>query len=267
MIESTSPMSRPLRSTTTPASSGFTANTSRSASERRDRYSMPPVSAVGTLPLAARRTDPQARTAAFVARLLTFRARAADQAHAASTPGTTWPGTRDPARLVSEDEAGPPILMPPKPFRRLNNARPTNKAERFLERLPGPHLTGSSPAFSPNARHDGLQPTQHRGGLTPTPAGPTPEGQQASISRTAPLYGVLPTSTSSNVRDTRFTATTSGSASAPGDGTQLLADSAARRSLSRCGRHRSSVRARLHTFHRSASVGIMLPVCRTPPGQ
>ena len=125
-------MSRPLRSTTTPASSGFTANTSRSASERRDRYSMPPVSAVGTLPLAARRTDPQARTAAFDARLLTFRARAADQAHAASTPGTAWPRTRDPARLVSEDEAGPPISMPSKPFRRLNNARSTQNRGRAL---------------------------------------------------------------------------------------------------------------------------------------
>src|SRR5450755_2384834 len=143
------------------------------------------------------KTDPQARTAASNARLLTFRARAADQDHAASTPGTTWPGTREPARLVSEDEAGPPILMPSKPFRRLNNARPnpqTNPGfERILERLPGPHLTGSSPALSPNARHDGLQPTQHRGGLTPTPAGPTPEGHKASISHTAPLYGVLPT--------------------------------------------------------------------------
>jgi hypothetical protein len=187
-------MSRPLRSTATPASSRFTANTSRSASKRRNRYSMPPVSAVGTLPLAARRTDPQARTAAFDARLLTFRARAADQDHAASTPGTTWPTTRAAARLVSEDEAGPPISMPSKPFRRLNNAHPTqNKGRALLERLPGPHLTGSSPAFSPNARHDGLQPTQHRGGLTPTPAGPTPESQQASISRTAPFYGVLPT--------------------------------------------------------------------------
>src|ERR1019366_8391378 len=149
LIESTSPMSRPLRSTTTPASSSFTANTSQSASERLNRYSMPPVSAVGTLPLAARQTDAQARTAASNARLLTFHARAADQDHAASTPGTTWPGTRDPARLVSEDEAGPPILMPSKPFRRLNNGRPSqNKGRALLERLPGPHLTGSSPAFS-----------------------------------------------------------------------------------------------------------------------
>ena len=64
----------------------------------------------------------------------------------------------------------------------------TSPDRAILERLPGPHLTRSSRAFSPNAHHDGLQPTQHQGGLTPTPAGPTPEGQQSSISRTAPLY-------------------------------------------------------------------------------
>ena len=52
-------ISRPLRFTPTPASRSFTTNTGRSASKRRDRYSMPPVSAVGTLPLAARRTDPK----------------------------------------------------------------------------------------------------------------------------------------------------------------------------------------------------------------
>src|SRR3954462_2148195 len=50
------------------------------------RYSMPPVSAVGRLPLATLAAyDPGRR---IDARLLTFRARAADQAHAASTPGT-----------------------------------------------------------------------------------------------------------------------------------------------------------------------------------
>jgi hypothetical protein len=143
-------MSRPLRSTTTPASSSFTANTSRSASERRYRYSMPPVSAVGTLPLAARETDPQARTATFDARLLTFRARAADQDHAVFTPGTTWPGTRAPARLVSEDEAGPPILMPSKPFRRLNNARPTQP--------PGRTHSGTSSWSPPDRVTPGLFP-------------------------------------------------------------------------------------------------------------
>jgi hypothetical protein len=82
-------ISRPLGSTPTPDSRSFTATTGRSASKRRNWYSMPPVPAVGTLPLAARETDPQARTATFDARLLTFRARAADQDHATYTPGTT----------------------------------------------------------------------------------------------------------------------------------------------------------------------------------
>jgi hypothetical protein len=60
----------------------------------------------------------------FDARLLTFRARAADQAHAASTPDTTWPGTRAPARLIPRGYQGPPVSMPSNAFRRLNSARP-----------------------------------------------------------------------------------------------------------------------------------------------
>src|SRR5213595_1391940 len=52
LIDSTVLMSRPLGSTPTPASRSFTATTSRSASERRDRYSMPSVFYLGTLPLA-----------------------------------------------------------------------------------------------------------------------------------------------------------------------------------------------------------------------
>ena len=51
-------ISRPLRSTPTPVSRSFTTNTGRSASEHRNRYSMPPVSAVSTLPLAARQYWP-----------------------------------------------------------------------------------------------------------------------------------------------------------------------------------------------------------------
>jgi hypothetical protein len=148
------------------------------------RYSMPPVSAVGTLPLATRATTPHRP---IDARLLTFRARAADQAHVASTPDTTWPGTRAPARLIPGISGGPGFDAICMGFRRLNSARSAESSGRtLLERLPGPHLTRSRRAFSPDARHDGLQPTQHRGGLTPAPAGPTPEGQQSSISRTAP---------------------------------------------------------------------------------
>ena len=146
--ESTFLMSRPLRSTTTPASSGFTANTGRSASERRDRYSMPPVSAVGTLPLATSR-GPASPDAAFDARLLTFRARAADQAHAAFTPGTTWPATRAPARLIPREQPNPPVSMPPNCAFDASTTTPTpNPGPGALERLPGPHLTRSSRAFS-----------------------------------------------------------------------------------------------------------------------
>ena len=58
-------MSRPLGSTATPASSGFTATTGRSASERRDWYSVPSVSAVGRLPLATTTTSVAVSTLAF----------------------------------------------------------------------------------------------------------------------------------------------------------------------------------------------------------
>ena len=52
-------MCRLLGSTATPASSGFPATTGRSASECRNWYSTPPVSAVGALPLAARASQPR----------------------------------------------------------------------------------------------------------------------------------------------------------------------------------------------------------------
>jgi hypothetical protein len=57
---------------------------------------------LGTLPLAT--LGPTTPDDTFDARLLTFRARAADQAHAASTPDTTWPRTRAPARLISKEK-------------------------------------------------------------------------------------------------------------------------------------------------------------------
>jgi hypothetical protein len=120
-------VSRPLGSTATPASSGFTATTGRSASERRDRYSMPSVSAVGTLPLATITTSVAVSTLAF-SRSVQERA---DQAHAASTPDTTWPGTRAPARLIPKGYQGPPVSMPSNAFRRLNSARPPARAGAF----------------------------------------------------------------------------------------------------------------------------------------
>ena len=186
-------MSRPLRSTPTPASRRFSATTGRSASERRDRYSMPPVSAVGTLPLAARRTDPQARTATFDARLLTFHARAADQDHAASTPDTAWPATRAAAKLIPRTDPllGFDVISTGFDASTTTPDSSTSANRTILERLPDPHLTRSRLAFSLNAHHDSRQLTQLQGGLTPTPAGPTPEGQQSSISRIAPHFRKL----------------------------------------------------------------------------
>jgi hypothetical protein len=142
-------MSRPLRSTATPASSGFTATTGRSASERRDRYSMPPVSAVGTLP-PANPWRPTTPGRDVDARLLTFRARAADQAHAASTPDTTWPGTRAPARPIPRGYQGPPVSMPSNAFRRLNSAHPPNESR--------PGASGTSSWSPPDRVKPGLFP-------------------------------------------------------------------------------------------------------------
>ena len=180
-------MSRPLRSTTTPASSGFPATTSRSASERLNRYSMPPVSAVGTLPLAARRTDPQAPDGHFQrspshvpckSRRPGSRRLHAGH-HLASNHGHP-PGS-------SRECRGSPVSMPSLNF----DASTTTPGPQPAK----PDASGT-PSWSPPDRvKPSLLPDRSPrrssanaapGGLTPTPAGPTPEGQQASISRTAP---------------------------------------------------------------------------------
>jgi len=89
--------------------------------------------------------------------------------------------------------------MPSKPFRRLNNARPN----RALH-APGPSASGTSSRSPPDAIKPRLFPSRSprrssanaaEGGLAPAPAGPTLEGQQASISRTAPPMKMSPTST------------------------------------------------------------------------
>src|SRR5215218_10575897 len=76
------------------------------------RYSVPPVSAVGRLPLATLEAYNPGR--GIDARLLTFRARAADQAHATFTPGTAWPVIETPARLITGEQPDPPLSMPPR---------------------------------------------------------------------------------------------------------------------------------------------------------
>ena len=161
-------MSRPLRSTPTPASRRFTATTSRSADERRVGTQCLRCDSLGTLPLAILRTcDPDRH---IDARLLTFRARAANQARAASNAGHRLARTRAPARLIPSGETtlGFDAISP---FRRLNDDAQPTLGPDALERLPDPHLARSSPAFSLNAHHDGLQPTQLQGGLASAPVG------------------------------------------------------------------------------------------------
>ena len=167
-------------------SSGLTATTGRSASERHDWYSVPSVLCLGTLPLATfRACDPGRR---IDARLLTFRARAADQAHAAFTPGTTWPVIGTPARLHRGRTARSPAFDADLRLcsRRLNSARPPGLPGRtLLERLPGPHLTRSS-APSPDRSPRRSSANAASGWFGASPRRATPEGQQASISSTAP---------------------------------------------------------------------------------
>ncbi len=161
LIESTFLISRPLRSTATPASSDLTATTGRSAGKRRTGTQCLRFSASARS--LSRPSGHAAPGSHIGARLLTFHAKAADRTHAASTPDTTWPIARAPARLFPKAIQGPPVSMPTKPFD-ASTATPDHATRpgQILDRLPGPHLTQSTPRLLPVAHHDGLQPTQHR---------------------------------------------------------------------------------------------------------
>ena len=131
LIEPTFLVSRPLRSTATPASSGLHSY----YGPVRQRAPQPVLSAfgfrLGTLPLATVGAYDPGRH--IDARLLTFRARAADQAHAASTPDTTWPIHGHPPGSSRRTHQNPRFRCHLKEFRRLNSARPArvSPAERF----------------------------------------------------------------------------------------------------------------------------------------
>jgi hypothetical protein len=183
--ESTFLISRPLGSTATPESSGLTATTGRSASERRNWYSVPSVLRLGTLPLATLEAcDPGRRIGT---RLLTFRARAADQAHAAFTPGTTWPVIGTPARPIAREQPDPPLSMPP-------TFMLTTPQQRTPTRSPPADASGTSSWSPPDAikRAFSLSLTttvfsqRSTGRFGASPRRATPEGHKASISSTAP---------------------------------------------------------------------------------
>jgi hypothetical protein len=177
-------MSRPLHSAPTPASRCFTATTGRSAGQRR----------IGTpclrvLPRHAPFSSPLGACAhtgwCIGARLLMFRVRAADRAHAASTPGTAWP-IHGHLPGLSQEAKRLLVLMPPDViFRRLIR-------RRRLE-LP-PRRSGTSSRSPPDAVNYvfslSLTTTvfsqRSTGRFGTCPRRPVPEGQLSSISYTAP---------------------------------------------------------------------------------
>jgi len=147
---------------------------------------MPPVSAVGRLPLATLEAYNPGRR--IDARLLTFRARAADQAHAAFTPGTAWPVIGTPARPITREQPDPSLSMPPR------FVLTTPQQRTPAPRAPRPGASGTSSWSPPDAikRAFSLSLTttvfsqRSTGRFDALPRRTTPEGQQASISSTAP---------------------------------------------------------------------------------
>ena len=111
------------------------------------------VSPLGNLPLAA--IDGSIGT-----RLLTFRAGAADQAHVACMPGTTWPVNGHPPGS-SRDYPPAPVLMPANLFRHVNGCN---------ARLPDPRLT-RAPGLFPHRSPRQSSTNAAVGGLKPPPAG------------------------------------------------------------------------------------------------
>ena len=159
-------MSRPLGSTATPASSGFAATTGRSAGDRRIGTQCLRFPPFGTLPLATRRASPTGTP---------YRRSPSHVPHESRRSGSRrlyaghhLASQRAPARLIPRGKLTlgfDAISSVSTPQRR----HPARTQPSALERLPDPHLTRSRRAFSLDAHHDGLQPTQHQGGLAPAP--------------------------------------------------------------------------------------------------
>ena len=147
---------------------------------------------LGTLPLATRgpNLDPFRLAVGIDARLPMFRARAADQAHAASAPGTTWPTVGQPPSSSRERDKDPRFRCH-RSFHSASTATPRPDPDA-LERLLDPHLTRSSHAFSLTLTTTVFS-QRSTGWFDARPRRPTPEGQQSSISCTAPLLKLSPT--------------------------------------------------------------------------
>jgi hypothetical protein len=108
----------------------------------------------GNLPLAT------SSSGSIGTRFLTFRTGAADQAHVASMPGTTWPVNGHPPGS-SRDYPPAPVSMPANLFRHVNG---------YNARLPDPRLT-REPGLLPHRSPRQSSANAAVGGLKPPPAG------------------------------------------------------------------------------------------------
>jgi len=146
-------MTRPLGSTPTAPSRGFTATTSRSASTPRDGTHCLPVSAARQLPLAIHSTPGQQ-----------CRGVPSHVPCKSSRPGSRrlYAGHRL-ARNTDTRQTPPgltyytPVLMS---LDWVSTRQQRSPKTRTAHRLPDPHLTHLVRLFH-IAHHDGLQPTQH----------------------------------------------------------------------------------------------------------
>jgi hypothetical protein len=161
-------MSRPLRSTPTPASRSFTATTSRSASERRIGTQRLRVCCLGALPLATsgawRPGWPYRRSPSPVP--CKSRRPGSRHLHAGHHLARNA-GTR---QAHHEGSRRTPAFDAIQTFRRVNGG--AHRSRRFWNVfLVPPDAMPPQPRLSLIAHHDGLQPTRHQGGLAPTPQG------------------------------------------------------------------------------------------------
>jgi hypothetical protein len=193
-------MSRPLRSTPTPASRRFTATTSRSANERR----------IGTqclrfLPRHAPSRDQGANSPQVAISALAFSrsVRAADQDHAASTPGTAWPVCGHPPSSILKGRTRTSISMPPKVFDASTATLvPDFPGRALLGRLPGPLLARSSRAFSLSLTTTVFS-QRSTGRFGACPRRPAPEANRPPSLAQHRLRKGSPTHSSFRVRDAR----------------------------------------------------------------
>ena len=131
---------------------------SRSASTPRIGTQTLTVSAAWVTP--SRHPHPPGGT--IGARLLTFRATAADQAHVASMPDTEWPVNGTPATLIPE--------QPQTSGSDVTYLLTTLQQRITCVRLPDPHLTAHPPPF-PHRSPRRSSTNAACGGLIPSPAG------------------------------------------------------------------------------------------------